>query len=296
MPRMFPLCCHTQQISYIMYCKHCGKQITDDSSFCQYCGKTVIDEPLLQKSSTILPVNNKNFSEESTSEVIIVTQKANPIQVEVSKKSKDNSSTIANEIVGNLKMVGIALCIFFVYMICVGLIHSKDAKPLDENSYWGESCYDPTSMNTSRMFHWQQHYAMKVCMAPNFKNKGKNIHGGSSDFENLVFAHSFEPINASDHSLIMGMNGEEALSYANREAKEKQLPQSILKQYEEEAKKDAEQDRQSFNDEISSIRKYAYEKDLKKNATYAAIISLLVMILGRYFVKSVKWVNANKTK
>lgn len=51
------------------------------------------------------------------------------------------------------------------------------------------------------------------------------------------FAHSFEPINAVDYSLIMGMNGEEALSYANREAKDKQLPQSILKQYEEEAKK-----------------------------------------------------------
>ena len=92
------------------------------------------------------------------------------------------------------------------------------------------------------------------------------------------------------------MNDKEALSYANREAKEKQLPQSILKQYEEEAKKDAEQERQSFNDEISSIRKYAFEKDLKKNATYVSIISLLVMILGRYFAKSVKWVNVNKTK
>lgn len=21
-----------------MYCKHCGKQITEDSSYCQYCG------------------------------------------------------------------------------------------------------------------------------------------------------------------------------------------------------------------------------------------------------------------
>ncbi len=61
-------------------------------------------------------------------------------------------------------------------------------------------------------------------------------------------------------------------------------------------KKDAEQDRQSFNGEISSIRKYAFEEDLKKNATYASIISLLVMILGRYFVKSVKWINVNKTK
>ena len=101
----------------------------------------------------------------------------------------------------------------------------------------------------------------------------------------MFFAHSFEPINAVDYSLIMGMNGEEALSYANREAKDKQLPQSILKQYEEEAKKDAEQDRQSFNDEISSIRKYAFEEDLKKNATYASIIRTLVPdMLQRYCV------------
>lgn len=278
-----------------MYCKHCGKQIADDSSFCQYCGGKVTDESLLQESSTILPANNENNSEESTPEVIIATKGANPIQVEVSKKGKDNNSNIANEIVGNLKMAGIALCIFFVYMMGVVLIHSKDAKPLDENSYWGESCYDPATMSSSQMFHWQQHYAKKVCMAPNYKTKRNNVHGSSSDFENLVFANSFEPINAADYSLIMGMNGEEALSYANREAKEKELPQSLLEQYEEEAKKDAEQDRQSFNDEISSIRKYAYEEDLKNNAIYAAIISLLVMILGRYFVKSVKWVNANKT-
>lgn len=81
--------------------------------------------------------------------------------MEVSKKGKDNSSTIANEIVGNLKMVGVALCIFLVYMMGVVLIHSKDAKPLDENSYWGESCYDPTTMSSGRMFHWQQHYAKK---------------------------------------------------------------------------------------------------------------------------------------
>ena len=91
-----------------MYCKHCGKQIADDSSFCQYCGEMVIDESLLRESSTTLPANNKNISEAGTSEVIIVTKEANPIQVEVSQKGKDNSSTIANEIVGNLKMVGIA--------------------------------------------------------------------------------------------------------------------------------------------------------------------------------------------
>lgn len=44
-----------------MYCKHCGKQIADDSSFCQYCGEKVIDELLLSENSTILPANNKTF-------------------------------------------------------------------------------------------------------------------------------------------------------------------------------------------------------------------------------------------
>ena len=151
-----------------MYCKHCGKQIADDSSFCQYCGEKVIDELLLSENSTILPANNKNISEEGTSEVIIVTKEANPIQVEVSKKGKDNSSTIANEIVGNLKMVGVALCIFLVYMMGVVLIHSKDAKPLDENSYWGESCYDPTTMSSNRMFSLKKELeiAKVICKPP----------------------------------------------------------------------------------------------------------------------------------
>ena len=141
-----------------MYCKHCGKQIADDSSFCQYCGEKVIDELLLSENSTILPANNKNISEEGTSEVIIVTKEANPIQVEVSKKGKDNSSTIANEIVGNLKMVGVALCIFLVYMMGVVLIHSKDAKPLDENrAQWKFSGdkHKSLQVDTERTFHQQ---------------------------------------------------------------------------------------------------------------------------------------------
>ena len=27
-----------------MYCKHCGKEIADDSSFCKYCGKQLVDK------------------------------------------------------------------------------------------------------------------------------------------------------------------------------------------------------------------------------------------------------------
>ncbi len=271
-----------------MYCKHCGKQISDDSTFCQYCGDKVdtmfIDETTERINSTSTP-NTEDKSVENALEVVKSTKEESPIQVEVSRKGKNINSTIANEIVGNLKMVGIALCIFAFYMIGFMLIHSKDAKPLDENGYWGESCYDPLYMSSSKIFIWQQHYAMKIYLAPKYQRNGNNVR------DNYV---SLKQISAASH-LAEGMNAEQALSYANQEAKEKGLPQSLLKQYEEEAKKDAQRDKESFNDEISRIRKYAYKDDLKKNATYAAIISLLVMILGRYIMKLFKWVDNNRT-
>lgn len=69
-----------------MYCKHCGKQIADDSSFCQYCGGKVMDESLSQESNTDLPTNSENNLIENTPKVPIVTKVNNPIQVEVSQK------------------------------------------------------------------------------------------------------------------------------------------------------------------------------------------------------------------
>lgn len=54
-----------------MYCKHCGKQIADDSKFCQYCGGKQDD------AST--PTNQETKPEESKEEKVveIPTIKAN---------------------------------------------------------------------------------------------------------------------------------------------------------------------------------------------------------------------------
>ena len=144
-----------------MYCKHCGKQIADDSSFCQYCGGKVMDESLSQESNTDLPTNSENNLIENTPKVAIVTKVTNPIQVEVSLKGKNNSSAIANEIVGNLKMVGIAAIIVFIYLICFISIHTKDIKHYDyetHTSFYGESCYDPSYLTGNWKFHWEEHY------------------------------------------------------------------------------------------------------------------------------------------
>ena len=41
-----------------MYCKHCGKQIDDNSSFCKYCGKQ-----LKESKKIVIEFNNPNISE-----------------------------------------------------------------------------------------------------------------------------------------------------------------------------------------------------------------------------------------
>lgn len=44
-----------------MYCKHCGKQIDDDSTFCKYCGKS-LEEPIKtldnSTNSSEIPTNS----------------------------------------------------------------------------------------------------------------------------------------------------------------------------------------------------------------------------------------------
>ena len=46
-----------------MYCKHCGKQITDDSLYCQFCGgKQDVEEPTEKNDdkNIKLSVNSEN--------------------------------------------------------------------------------------------------------------------------------------------------------------------------------------------------------------------------------------------
>lgn len=284
-----------------MYCKHCGKQIADDSTFCQFCGGRVDSTATPADKEALVPSNDTNNdvnTENGPSKIIISTEEKTPIQVEVSKKEKNNSSTIANEIVGNLKMIGYAFCIFFIYIVVFIVVRSQDAKPLTEEGYWGESCYDPKYITSNHMFYWEQHYAVKVCMAIDHKKYEaykKKKKGTNATHEDVVFASGFEPISSIEASRIWGMNANEALTYANQVAKEKSLPQELLEEFKTKAMEDAKNDRDSFNQEISIDRKTAYKEDIKKNAIYAAIISLTIMIPGRYIIKVFKWVNTNRT-
>lgn len=270
-----------------MFCKHCGKQIADDSTFCQYCGG---------KLDGLVTIPQKSSEQEARSiepiDASISTKEDNPIKVEVTKNKTNNSPAIANEIVGNLKMMGFGLILSIFYILIFMAIKSHEARPLIESGYLGESCYDPTNISGGWMFLWEQHYAISVCCAPDYTKQSKS-EKLKSDFANI--RSGIDPISSADMSIIMQSNSEGALNFAKGIAERKHIPQDELEYMKEKAKLDAQKDKEDFQDEISYIRKSAYERDLAKNSKYSIIICITALIFGRYLVKLTKWVNSNKT-
>ena len=255
-----------------MYCKHCGKQIADDSTFCQYCGGKV-DAPAQEskEDSVVEQVEKPNETEQQPAqEVIVTTKESQPIQVEVSKKTKDNNSTIADEIVGNLKMIVLALTFFIVYMIGFILVHQKDIKKYDypNSSYFGESCYDPKTLSGNWKFNWEEHY-----------------------YDQLYFTlHRQVPFSFESPT------PKQCLEYAESLEKQLKYNEEEIKYWKTQAKDNAKRDKQDWTDTINMYRRSGFDDDVKKNATYASIICLVLCVLGRYIVKLTKWVGKNKTE
>lgn len=282
-----------------MYCKHCGKVIADDSKFCQHCGGR-IDTPILdskEEASIEKPAEEDN----TTPQIVIKTNDDSAIQVELTKKSTDNSSTIANEIVGNLKMVGIAAALFAIYMIGFMLIHQKDITHYDyetHKSYFGESCYDPNTLSGNWKFHWEEHYYENLYF---WLHNEIPFHLQASSPEQCLKDAEYleEEINKRKAALAEKRRKQPYIKGADGKLYEIGDPvlESInFERERERAKAEAIKDIQDWNNTINSRRRWGYEEDLKKNAIYAAIISLLTMILGRYIIKLIRWTNSHKTE
>ena len=269
-----------------MYCKKCGKQISDDSKYCKHCG-ILVDETV--------PANNADIpttTQELKPDVVVTSRENAPVKIEISKKTTIKGSTIANEIVANLKMVGIAVILWSVYILGFMCVHSKDTKAMDENSWYGESCYDPSSLSGNWMMDWQNQYAIQVLMAPDYSKLKRKLKG----LEELSFSSNFTPLDPFDYARVLQMTKEEAFDYASRVAKSKKLNNDIQEQLKKEATEAARKDKAVFWDTIDSYRKDGYENDLHNNMKWAAIIAFSLTILVRYIVKFGKWVATNKSK
>lgn len=269
-----------------MYCKKCGKQISDDSKYCKYCG-ILLDETI--------PANNTDIStttQELKSEVVETSKENAPVKIEISKNTNIKQSTIANEFVANLKMVCMAVLLWSVYILGFMGVHSKDTKIMNENSWYGESCYDPSSLSGNWMMDWQNQYAIKVLMAPDYSKQKKTLKG----IEALSFTMNYMPLDQFDYARVLQMNKGEAFEYASSVVKSKKLNKDIQEQLRKEATEAAQKDKEDFWDTINSYRKNGYENDLHNNMKWAAIIAISLTILVRYIVKFGKWVATNKSK
>lgn len=268
------------QKEYI-FCSECGQRIKSDSRFCRHCGAKVDD---VCSSSNCSTSTNTIIRKESAQDEPIVDHKitSNTLEVKIKHDSFAKKSAIADEIVANLKMFCIALIIWFVYIVGFVFIRSKDAAPLTEtSSYYGESCYDPGTMSGGWEFSWERHLATKI----NYISPSKDKYG----------IPKFNPTSPSDYVYLSNLTPERALEEAKRQAKAKGISDEYFAQLTQKAKAEAKRDRDSFNDEISRIRKCAYEDELHSHMLWAAVILLSIMIFGRYFILACNWVSRNKS-
>lgn len=271
-----------------MYCKNCGKEIADDSKFCQYCGASLMSSEHPEKKVEV-ELSNKD---------------GEPIQVEVSKKKVDHSNMVANEIVGNLKVIGLALILFAAYMLILVIVRQKDIKHYDyatHESYFGESCYDPDFKTGSYTLNWEEAY-YKSLDRLDYENSHPDIHyywkcaiGGIPQNEIDYYRYN------KGHKEMLSYSGpcvlpSNCMGAAELIEKKWKLSESDLVAWKEEAHETANRDIERWNDEINAGRKYGYKEELKVHAQYASIIALVITILGRYLIKLIKWVQKNQSK
>lgn len=102
-----------------MYCKHCGKELADDSKFCEYCGKGVADTSIQES-----PMQAHGFTKDKATD----SQSINSVS-----KNGNRLATIF------LWSVLICICCTLGY----ATIRYEDSKPCDSEHYFGFSVYDP---------------------------------------------------------------------------------------------------------------------------------------------------------
>lgn len=264
-----------------MYCKYCGQEIDEDSTFCKYCGKRIEKLNNTEKNIKI------TSTEPATSNAETSSATKNDAPINITNKRQNNSSIIANEIVANLKMIGLVICVLGIYYLGFSIFHNKDIKPLNENSYYGESCYDPKSISGNWEFSWERHYYLEMTTVKPYSQW--------SQIDQKIGIPPHVPLSGSTLALSMNLKPEDALRIADEMANNKEIPTTIIEKIKNNAKSNAQEDREDFNSSITSIRIAGHKKDLEHKMTICTIISLVFFIGGRYLIKFRKWVIKNKT-
>lgn len=131
-------------------------------------------------------------------------------------------------------------------------MHSKDAKPMNEKSWYGESCYDPSSLSGNWMMAWQNQYAIKVLMAPDYSKQKRTLNG----IETLSFTINYMPLDQFDYNRVLRMNKGEAFEYASSVVKSKKLNKDIQERLKKKQWKPPKRTRKIFGTLLIAIKKW----------------------------------------
>lgn len=107
-----------------MYCKHCGKQISDDSSYCQYCGKEVSFQEIEKVIQGEIPLDNKDKKNYSPT-----LQRIGEENI-TSSNSGDKIKTVLKTFFKELGVCIVVLFFAFLVKIVVGALINATPYPI----------------------------------------------------------------------------------------------------------------------------------------------------------------------
>ena len=199
-------------------------------------------------------------------------------------------------------MIGIALAILAIYMIGFIAIHQKDITKYDYEthaSYFGESCYDPSTITGNWKLHWEEHY-YDLLYYELHKQSPIFISEQITPEQFLKCAERLEKEWYVKKESIERLLKEQSYSKGNVSELDLDVFQMEVrnpKVLKKEAKDNAKRDIADWNTTINNYRKSGYRQDLKSTSLYVTLISLLVSLGTRYLLKLTKWVgNSKKSK
>lgn len=246
-----------------MYCKNCGKKIADDSRFCTYCG-TQVDSEISGAGNTVV-ANHL----EGKQKVELSTADEAPIEVSILPPTLIKKSTVANEIVENLKMVGWAALIWLAYMIVLAVVQT-----IEEDARFGTG-EDINGMAT-RIYEEKLQYE---------KNGGEDF----AQYERLE-SISNTPYLENKVKYKCKRDAQIHLRKAQAKAQAFVLTDELERKLRDEALWEAKKEIKRIID----ARRGAVKETLIDHALWAALIAVALMIVWRYFVKACRWVSANR--
>lgn len=191
---------------------------------------------------------------------------------------------MANEVIANMKMIGYALIGIILFMIGFYAYHAKDTKPMDDNSYFGESRYDKT-LSGNWEFSWEMHYYKEILAILPY-----------SEWSDLQKKMGFPEYDYSKSLIPMNFEPQIALELAEKETRVKHIPENLQEPLKKKAQEAALNDKVDFRNAVTVQRKSSFEKERNLYLRWCIIISLCIFIVGRYLIRFSKWVSTNKTE